>query len=89
MNCDKCGKEVLAKDDATFLESYVMNDPMIILVNYPRHILCSPSNAQYILDLNVVDDRPEYDKRLKDKKYVVEQEKLHTDAYHKLQQRKD
>lgn len=57
--CDKCGREVPMRNDATVIESIMRDFPMLILVNQARHFLpvfengemvCegSPSRAQYI-----------------------------------------
>lgn len=84
--CDKCELPVLPYEDATIFDALLYNLPAMIM-SRPRHILCSPSRAQYILDLNVVETRPEYDKRLKDPIYVQENEKLYTEIYHELQKK--
>lgn len=79
MNCDKCGKPVAHNEDATILVAIAMDCPTFAL-NYPRHIRCSPSHAQYIVHPDfpeIVDNRPEFDKRLlPEKERKVKEEKV-------------
>lgn len=85
--CIKCGLPVEEKEDLSFLIADMENKPAIIMMLYPQHIKCSPSRAQYILDLNVYDDRPEYNKLLMDIDFVLEQEEKWTNAYRKFMEK--
>lgn len=90
--CDKCGKPVLHNEDATVLAAIAQRVPFLVLVYAPRHILCSPSRAQYIVHDGfppVVDDRPEYDKRLLPKKERELSEAAFTEAWIYMQEDKD
>jgi len=87
MNCDVCGNDVQKNEDATHLEAIVNESPMTVLVSGVRHILCSPSRAQYIVHENftpVVDDRQAYDKRLLPKDMRIRREKEWTNAWVEL-----
>ena len=87
MNCDVCGNDVQKNEDATHLEAIVNESPMTVLVSGVRHILCSPSRAQYIVHENftpVVDDRQAYDKRLLPKDMRIGREKEWTNAWVEL-----
>ena len=83
MNCDKCGKEVEPKDDAVLIYAALTGNLFDVLAE-ARHIRCSPSRAQYIVHEDfpeVVDNRPQHDKRLKDPKDVKADELLWTQAW--------
>lgn len=92
LTCDKCGLPVRAREDATILDAIRMDCPGHILIARPRHIRCSPSRAQYITDPAfepVVDERPEYDKRLLSPAVVAFREAEYTAAWKELQQHDD
>ena len=86
--CDKCGESVQASEDVTWLEAIAKKNASIML-HHARHILCSPSRAQYIVhddyDAYGHDYREDYDKRLKPKETVDRLEKMWTDAWVQLQ----
>jgi hypothetical protein len=82
-DCIRCGKEVHPKDDLGRLEIFLGNAFGIFAQDI--HIACSPSRAQFIPKLNVVDDRPEYDKRLMPVAKREELEKKFTFAWQQLQ----
>lgn len=84
MKCDKCGQEVSNWDDIIAMEAIIYGEPFGLFVFAARHIRCSPSRAQYIVHpdfTQVVDDRPEYDKRLRDPGEVAELEAAWTAAW--------
>jgi hypothetical protein len=89
MNCDKCGKPVRASEDATTLQWLAHHD-LSAMFGRPRHIRCSPSRAQYIMDASfsppMVDGRPEYDKRLLPDGERMAHEAAWTQAWIRLQQ---
>lgn len=87
--CDKCGKIVTKKESALWLAIAGGMHPIALLVHTDRHIICSPSRAQFIIGLDVVDDRPEYDKRLMSIPDRVKSENFWTNAYNKLQEEKE
>lgn len=67
MLCDKCHQPVTPTTDAVAIECEMTRNWVGLLINHPRHITCSPSRAQYIVHPEfqpVVDERPEFDKRL-------------------------
>ena len=85
--CDKCGESVQSSEDVTWLEAIAKNNNSIML-HHARHILCSPSRAQYVVhdDFEKSHDyREDYDKRLKPKKTVDRLEKMWTEAWVQLQ----
>jgi hypothetical protein len=85
--CDKCGESVQSNEDVTWLEAIAKKNNSVLL-NHARHILCSPSRAQYIVHDDYEkshDYREDYDKRLKPKETVERLEKLWTDAWVELQ----
>src|SRR5690349_5283066 len=89
MNCDKCGKPVVKREDATWLnvEAGYMNG-LGLLVYGNRHIRCSPSRAQYIVHPDfapVIDPRPEFDKTLVPEDERREMTRRYTDAWLRLQ----
>ena len=90
MTCDVCDQEVSKGEDATWLDGIRTGENLSVLVNHARHIKCSPSSAQYIIapefGLPVVDERPEYDKRLRDPSEVEELEREFTNAWYELQE---
>ena len=86
--CDKCGETVDFNEDATVLESVVYNTPGSILINSPRHLLCSPSRSQYIVHEDfedVIDRRESFDKRLLPDYMRKRNETKWTDAWIRLQ----
>lgn len=88
MKCDVCGSPVEKLDSATQLSVEAGEMPAFGLMVYSdRHIRCSPSRAQYITQLEppVVDERPEYDKRLKPQEYVSRMTSLFSNAYARIQ----
>ena len=99
MTCDKCKKEMTAREDAVRISAIAWNEPMTLLFAGARHIRCSPSRAQHIVlpDFEpVVDERPLFDKRLWDDPesrvyqergsgYRKECERRYTDAWVQLQ----
>ncbi len=87
MKCDKCHQEVLPRDDVTLVEGIAAKSAGIALGSVPRHIRCSPSRGQYIKGLGIVDNRPEYDKRLLPAAERAQYEKAWTDAYKELHRR--
>ena len=91
MICDKCSKPIALQDDATALEAEAINCPAVVFYKKPRHIQCSPSRAQYIVHPDfppVIDDRPEFDKRLKPPEVVAEQERKWTDVWVRVREEK-
>jgi len=88
-HCDKCGTEVSVKNDAVTMHSIAWDEPYSGLLSYRRCINCSPSRAQHIVHESfepIVDDRPEYDKRLfgdqeEDKKKIEMFERRWTSAW--------
>lgn len=89
MNCDKCGHPVAQHEDATWLDAIANDNPVVVLFSQARHIRCSPSRAQFIVHPAfepVVDDRPEYDKRLLAPKDAHHLEAHYTQAWIQLQQ---
>jgi hypothetical protein len=69
MTCDKCEKEMSPREDAVRIAAIAWNEPMTLIWAGTRHIRCSPSRGQHIVHPDfepVVDDRPEFDKRLWD-----------------------
>ena len=90
-NCDVCGKTVEKKDDVAVLGIFAGGDWYYVLA-LPLHIRCDPSRAQYIVHPGfepVVDDRPEYDKRLLPADEVADREQRWTAAWEKLQEDSD
>jgi len=99
MTCDKCGKEMSAREDAVRVAAIAWDEPETLLFAGARHIRCSPSRAQHIVHPDfepVVDDRLAFDKRLWDdpenhvyKKrgagFREECERRYTDAWVQLQ----
>lgn len=87
--CDKCGMPVARKDSALWLAVTAgeVKAPGLFVFD-ERHIRCSPSRAQYIPSFNVVDDRPEYDKRLLQPAERLAREALWTAAFNQLQNEK-
>ena len=79
-NFNVCGEECLPFEDATLVDSFLNGCPMLLFFNLSKHIRCSPSRAQYILD-GVVDDRPAYDKRLLSGNERIRRERLYKRAY--------
>ena len=47
--CDKCGEDVEAREDATMLEAIAYDKAFLVFGAKRRHILCSPSRAQFIV----------------------------------------
>lgn len=89
MNCDKCGLPVDKRDSATWLSVYAGEMPAYgLFLCVDRHIKCSPSRAQYIPELGIMETREEYDKLNFDAGWIFQQEQLYTDAYHRLQTEK-
>lgn len=89
MICDRCGNLVEPQDDAVALSALCLNEPVYNLIFGTRHIRCSPSRAQYIVHPQfaaIADDRPEYDKRLKDPALVALWEERWTGAWIALRQ---
>jgi hypothetical protein len=67
MECYQCKKEVHSWNDATILHAIAWNEPLFILLKQAKCLRCSPSRSQHIIHPQfepVVDDRPEFDKRL-------------------------
>lgn len=85
MLCRRCNQEVRPDEDIAWLESIMADKPALVFIISPCHIRCSPSRAQYIYD-DVVDDRPEYDKRLLSAEERETRTKLYTDAFIKLKE---
>ena len=88
MTCDKCDKPVSSNEDITYLDAIAFEDPSRIISALPRHILCSPSRAQYIVHEDfpeVVEKRPRYDKFEVDSTTRISREKIYTEAWIKLQ----
>lgn len=89
MNCDKCNLPVDKRDSATWLIVYAGEmSAMELFMCHDRHIKCSPSRAQYIPELGIMETREQYDKLKRDAGLVHLQETLYTDAYHRLQAEK-
>jgi len=87
MNCDVCGNDVQKNENATHLEAIVNESPLTVFISGSRHILCSPSRAQYIVHesfVPVVDDRQAYDKRLLPEYMRTRKEKKWTNAWVEL-----
>ena len=86
--CDKCGETVDYNEDATVLESVVYNTPGSILINSPRHLLCSPSRSQFIVHEDfeeTIDERESWDKRCLPTPMRKSRESLWTSAWELLQ----
>lgn len=84
--CDKCGLPVDPKQDAVRLDVEAgFSHPAALLVAKARHISCSPSRAQFVRQLNVVDERPEYDRRDIPLEEAAKMEDTYSSAYEKLQ----
>lgn len=79
--CDKCNLPVDPKDDIVrmMVTGGLLNGINLIFFK-PRHIRCSPSRAQYIFD-DVIDYRPEFDKRLRCEEHTAKWTKTYRDAY--------
>lgn len=84
LTCIRCGKELHPKDDLGRLEIFLGNVGVGVIAP-DIHISCSPSRAQFIPELGIVDDRPAYDKRLMEpaKRERIEKEVLR--AWQQLQ----
>jgi hypothetical protein len=91
MNCDVCDKPVERTDDTTMLESLVYAESVssaFLLVSNARHILCSPSRAQYIVHedfVETIDERVSFDKRCLPAPMRKSRETLWTAAWEALQ----
>ena len=86
--CDKCGEDVEAREDATMLEAIAYDKAFLIFGAKRRHILCSPSRAQFIVHDDfeeTFDYRREYDKRLLPTPMRKSKEALWTSAWEILQ----
>jgi hypothetical protein len=89
-NCAKCGQPVLPQDDAVRMDMFRSSAHAATLFLAPAvHIRCSPSRAQYIIAPEfgepVVDDRPQYDKRLRHEHERAEREAETTSCWWQLQ----
>lgn len=87
--CDKCGEEVSHKDDATHLEAIAFGPPSGVFFSVPRHIMCSPSRAQYIVHDEfpiVVENRDSFNKELQPTNMRLKNEKIWTDAWLQLKE---
>ncbi len=86
--CDVCGQDVATLVDSDLYLRYVvgMLDPEVLHTTPERHIRCNPSLAQYIVvdDFDPVTVEGPFDKRTLDDKYVIEQEKLLTRGWRRL-----
>jgi len=82
MKCDKCGKEVDPKNDATIIEAVASGNPVSIVFSHARHFLptesCegSPSRSQYI------EGQP---RDTRGYRYSAEYEQVWRNAYQKVQ----
>lgn len=87
--CDKCKETVEPFDDARQVMINAGYDkPAVMLFGGPRHLRCSPSRAQYVVHPcfdPVVDDRPDFDKRLLDPDDVRVREARITKGWMELQ----
>ena len=87
-SCDMCGEPVDAKDDATMLEAIAYDKAFLVFGAKRRHILCSPSRAQYIVHedfVEMVDGRQAFDKRCLPAPMRKSREALWTSAWEILQ----
>ena len=65
--CDKCDCEVTTQNCSITMHCIAWDEPYFGLLSHRRCIRCSPSRAQHIVHPDfepVVDDRPQFDKRL-------------------------
>ena len=86
--CDVCGKPVDDVDNAVYLDAIIQGKSHLPFFVRRRHILCSPSRAQFIMHpkfKDIFDPRPEYDKRLMGIGTVEREERKHTQAWQELQ----
>ena len=87
--CDVCRLPVAEHEDATHFSAILNGEPATPFLCGKRHIRCSPSRAQYIVapefGAPVVDDRPDFDKRLLDVRERRQRETLYTAAWQQLQ----
>lgn len=87
-SCDKCGEPVVAKDDATMLEAIAYDKAFLVFGAHRRHILCSPSRAQFIVHDDfeeTIDERQAFDKRFLPAPMRKSREELWTSAWMILQ----
>jgi len=86
--CDKCGENVDSYEDATMLEAIAYGTAPLVFGHQRRHILCSPSRAQYIVHEDfeeTIDDRQAFDKRCLPEEMRKQREELWTSAWETLQ----
>tara|TARA_B100001564_G_scaffold354132_1_gene364170 strand:+ start:259 stop:564 length:306 start_codon:yes stop_codon:yes gene_type:complete len=86
--CDKCGEDVEVKEDATMLEAIAYDKAFLVFGAKRRHILCSPSRAQFIVHDDfeeTIDERQAYDKRCLPAPMRKSREALWTSAWEILQ----
>ena len=86
--CDKCGEDVEPWEDATMLEAIAYNKAFLVFGVKRRHILCSPSRAQFIVHEDfeeIIDDRQAFDKRCLPEPMRKSREALWTSAWVILQ----
>jgi hypothetical protein len=88
--CDICGGDVENIWDSDLYLRYVIGqlDPETLHTTRERHIRCSPTRAQFIVDPDfppVAVDGP-FDKRGLDPEYVRQQERLMTRGWKRLKE---
>ena len=88
--CCVCDKDVGKIVDSDLYLRYVigMLDPEVLHTTDEKHIRCNPTLAQYIVDeaFDPVVVEGNFDKRLLDKDFVIEREKLVSRGWRRLQQ---
>ena len=88
--CDVCGGDVEEITDSDLYLRYVIGlvDPETLHTTPERHIGCNPSLAQFIVDpeFSPVSCDGDFDKRLLDRPFVAEREKLVTRGWRRLKE---
>ena len=95
--CDKCGRAVSPFDDVAYLEAELSKQDKDMAhhknkqnIFKSRHIVCSPSRAQFIVHKDfpiTVEERPQFDKRKLDKKKCKAIERKYTEAWVRMRMR--
>ncbi len=88
--CEVCGMDVAELADSDLYLRFIvgMLDPEVLHTTPERHIRCNPTLAQYIVADGfrpVVVEGP-FDKRTLDAKFVLEQERLLTRGWKRLEE---
>ncbi len=86
--CEVCGQDVAKLTDSDLYLRYIVGllDPEVLHTTPERHIRCNPSLAQYIVadDFETAVAEGPFDKNSLDVEYVLEQEKLLTRGWRRL-----